>query len=346
MALLFLDGFDYYNSADFGKKWDNVGSTSIIDATNGRRGTQGFFSQAASTSWLEKNITSATYIIGFSIKQIAAGLSGNYFLCRIYDGATLQCSLRMTNTGVIDVVRGTLTALTNGSYSSISNPSAEHYIEWKVTIGNSIAADSCVVKVDGVEVINVAAGQDTQASGNAQGTILRFGSSAANSTTRVFDDLYICDDSGSTNNNFLGDVRVDVIYPDGDGTYTEGDPSAGSSNWAMVDETLLSETDYVSLDNGSPGEKDSYAFGSLPALGGNLVLGVQVNAAAATSDSGSNRDARVFTISSAATSAGASKTVGVTSTSIRSVFETDPNTSAQWSQSGVNAAEFGVEVTG
>jgi hypothetical protein len=110
----------------------------------------------------------------------------------------------------------------------------------------------------------------------------------------------------------------------------------------MVDETLLSTTDYVSFD---ATEKDSYAFADLPSLGGVLVLGVQVNAAAATSDSGATRDVGILTKSGSTVVTGPSKTISTPLNSIRQVLEDNPDTSTSWSQTTVNAAEFGVEVT-
>jgi hypothetical protein len=37
----------------------------------------------------------------------------------------------------------------------------------------------------------------------------------------AIDDLYVCDSTGSTNNTFLGDVRVDTVRPIGAGNYSE-----------------------------------------------------------------------------------------------------------------------------
>jgi len=348
MALVFFDSFDYYATAQLPLKYAAVGSGAEIKAGLGRRSTASLELAAGLAEWVQYNHTSATYIIGFSVRKSAAGSTGSYVLCRILDGTTTQCSLRLTETGVLDVVRGSSTAVTGGvAASAFPSQTDAHYVEWKVTISDSISANSCVVRVDGAEFINVAAGQSLRASANNQGTNIRFGAESTTGTVRQFDDLYICDGTGSKNNNFLGDIRVDVIRPNGAGTYTDGTPSGAGANWEQVDETLLSTTDYVSFAySASPNLKDSYAFADLPALGGSLVLGVQVNAAAATSDSGATRDVAVFTKSASTETTGTSKTVATALNSVRELMEDDPDTSTAWTQSGVNAAEFGVKVTG
>jgi len=348
MALVFFDSFDYYATAQLGIKYSGVGAGAAIVSAQGRRSTAALELAAGASEWVRFDHTSASYVIGFSVRNTLAGSTGNYILARIFDGATEQCSLRLSEAGVLDVVRGASTAVTGGvAASAFPLQTDAHYVEWKVTISDSISSNSCVVRVDGVEFINVDAGQSLRVSANNQGTGIQFGAAVNNATRRVFDDLYICDGSGSKNNNFLGDIRIDVIRPNGVGTYTDGTPSTGSDNWAMVDETLLSTTDYVSLAySASPNLKDSYAFADLPALGGSLVLGVQVNAAAATSDSGATRDVAVFTKSASTEDTGTSKTVATALNSVRELMEDDPNTSTAWTQSGVNAAEFGVKVTG
>ena len=99
-----------------------------------------------------------------------------------------------------------------------------------------------------------------------------------------FDDLYVCDSAGSTNNGFLGDCRIDTIYPSGAGNYTQFTPSTGS-NYTCVDETAPNTTDYV--DGATVGDRDSYALGNLSALSSQTVYGVQVNAAILKDDAGS-----------------------------------------------------------
>ncbi len=76
-----------------------------------------------------------------------------------------------------------------------------------------------------------------------------------------FDDFYRGNDQGSVNNNFLGDIRIDVINPNGAGNYTDLTPSAGA-NYECVDETLLDSSDYV--EGANVAEKDSYSYESVP----------------------------------------------------------------------------------
>ena len=83
-----------------------------------------------------------------------------------------------------------------------------------------------------------------------------------------FDDLYVCDGSGSVNNDFLGDVRVVTVRPNGAGGSTQWTPDSGS-NYARVNETISGEdSNYV--EDGTSGHEDRYAYGDLSG-----VLGIK-----------------------------------------------------------------------
>ncbi len=88
------------------------------------------------------------------------------------------------------------------------------------------------------------------------------------------DDLYFADTEGTENNDFLGDIRIDTIHPNGAGNYSQLTPSAGN-NYECIDETGYSSSDYV--EGANAGEKDSYTYGSVPTdLDDTSIYGLQV----------------------------------------------------------------------
>lgn len=346
MALLFIDGFDHYSSTELPKKWNAIGSSlSIrISTTGGRRGGGALeCNGAANTAYVDKTTANtATFIIGAAIKISAAPDSGSVALIRLLDTTTVQLSLLLNNNLTFSVVRGTGTAITNGTSTATLTIGAWNYLEFKVTISTSIAAGSCKVRLNGVDIVTVATGQSTQAGSNAYANIVRLGcTSPLTSAFPLYDDFYVCDSSGSANNDFLGDSRIDTIMPTSDGTYTDGTPSTGTAHYACVDEIPPSNTDYVSM--GTAGNRDSYGYADVPNLTSSTVFGVQVNAYWSKDDAGT-RTAATFARSGSTNADGATVGLPTSDTYASQMFETDPNTSSAWTQSSVNAAQFGTTV--
>ncbi len=335
MTLLFIDGFDHLEAADMGMKYDDVNLTglSVGNSTpDTRHGAGNWLRITNSAGMVEKSVTAgASFVVGVAIYVSAH--DADPFL-RFFDAGVTQCELRMHTDGTLRVTRNGST-VTSGN-STYSVPIATWiYLEWKVTIANSIGASSCVVRVNGSNIITVATGQDLQNTSNASADSVVIGGSGG-PTTFYYDDFYICNSSGSTNNDFLGDVKVLTIYPSGAGNSTDWTPSAGN-NYECVDETPGNEdTDYVSET--SAGDHDTYAMGNITLTG--TVLGIQTNLMAKKDDAGTKELAP--TIRSGSTDYDGT-TVSVNSSyRVHSeIWEEDPDTSAAWTDSGVNAMEFG-----
>jgi hypothetical protein len=347
MSLIFVDSFDHYATADFTKKWSATGGSPTLNASGGRRGGGALQAGSSSGHYLQKALTpGASWVVGFSLKftTLPVAITG---IVALFDVTTLQCDLRVNTDGTLSVTRNG-TALTNGTSTYVLSPNTEYFIEWKVTIANSIGAGTCVVRVNGAVVITVATSQDTQNTANASASMLRFGY-ASNSTwgsgTTNWDDFYLCDQSGSApTNDFLGDCRVDAIFPNGNGNYSQFAGSDGNSvdNYLLVDETTPNTTDYN--DGDTVGDRDSYAFGNLAALTSQTVYAVQVNAAIVKDDAGA-KSASTFARSGSTNTDGASAVLGTSQVYISQIYEADPNGGGAWTETSVNAAEFGVRVT-
>jgi hypothetical protein len=341
--LIFMDGFDHYTTADLTKKWNTAGATATISSSTGRRSGGALVSSASSgTGFLTKTITAgATFITGFSL-SIAALPNASVSIFGLLDAGTNQCDLRVNLDGTLSVTRNG-TALTSGTSVFAMSVGVSYYIEFKVTISDSISASSCKVRINGADVITVATGQDTKNTSNATASQVRLGTNNNISGGNwLFDDFYLCDSSGSTNNDFLGDVRIDTIYPTSDGNYSQFTCSTGSSHFALVDESTPNTSDYN--DGAAVNDRDSYGMGNLAALTSQTVYGVQVNAAILKDDAGA-KSAATFVRSSSTNGDGASTVLGTSQVYVSQVFETDPNGSIAWTEASVNAMEAGVKVT-
>jgi hypothetical protein len=155
-----------------------------------------------------------------------------------------------------------------------------------------------------------------------------------------FDDFYVCDGTGpAPYNEFLGEVRVHTLVPDGPGAYTQFN-SSGGANYTAVDELPYSSADYVS--SSTSGHKDSYTMQNLPA-GVSKVLAVQTNAVLRKNDAGSVV-AKMLTRSNGVDSYGAATSIGSTNAVISDLRAANPSTGSGWTTADVNDMEAGIEL--
>jgi hypothetical protein len=347
MALLFIDGFDHYAAADFGKKWNETGAGTTMSATGGRRGTAGvnFPANTANLRLVKNFPNTQSWVAGFALRFVSDATGSGITDTRIIrwqDSGTQQVELRVERTTRKFLVTRNGATVTGGTSDYIVPLNQEIYVEMKVTIADSIGSNSCIVRVNGTEVINVAAGQDLKNTANAYANSVMIGPNQLGGGSFIMDDLYICDQSGSTNNDFLGDCRIDLKMPSADGFYTDGTPSTGSDNFAMVNATPVGTGNFVTLANN--GDRDSYQHNGLPAVTGSVIYGVQVNAAVDKDDAGT-RDAATFIRSGTVDEDGASVALGTTYGILRDVYELNPDGNVAWNTTTVDNAEFGVVVT-
>jgi hypothetical protein len=159
--------------------------------------------------------------------------------------------------------------------------------------------------------------------------------------TRV-DNLYVCDGSGSKNNDFLGPVTVHTIFPDGDDSVNFA--TTGNANYATHYQQVNSSdamwtTDYV--QDSTTGNRDIFTmddtlnFSTVHGIMGCIVtLGITSN----------QNYTQVF--SSNGTELESSNMSANTSTNKTSYFvvEDDPDTSSDWTSATINALKFGIEL--
>lgn len=339
MALLFMDGFDHYATADISKKWASSAGGASINTTGGRRGT-GCLRYGIGGSAVSRPFTaSAAVIVGlaFKIGTIYAGYR-TVFVLR--EGTTEHISLIINNNGTISIYRGSQSGTLLGTSTTAISQTNYNYVELKATINDTTGAIN--VQINGVNESALAlTGIDTR-NGGTSGVVdsICVGQSS-NGTDSYIDDLYVCNSSGATNNNFLGDCRVDTILPSGDGNYTQFTPSTGTAHYALVDENPPNTTDYNS--SATSGNRDSYTFPDLAGLSSQTIYGVQINAAALKDDAGARSLGTMSRLSSTDKD-GAGAALSTALVFISEIQETDP-ASAAWTESNVNAAEFGVKVT-
>jgi hypothetical protein len=162
-----------------------------------------------------------------------------------------------------------------------------------------------------------------------------------------FDDTVVCNGAGTTNNDFLGDVRVDAYLPTSDGIHQDFDYSSGTTAYNLLDENPPSDSDYVS--SATVGDKISTkitAVEQTDALGNVLpILGVVASNICNNPEGGGIRKVKPIAKSGSTEVQGSEVTLSNLYNRTPQVLETDPDTGVAWDVTSINAAEFGIEVT-
>jgi hypothetical protein len=278
-----------------------------------------------------------TIIVGAALKSDNAGAPGGGEFLRLRDGATIHLKFVMAADGEIAGYRGdgALLGTTTGMGLTYG---VWRYFEVKAKINNSTG--SVVIKSGGVEVLNLS-DVDTQNGGNAYCNVVYFQGDTAN---KVFaEHLYFCSTAGSTCNDFLGDVRVDLLTPNAAGSHTDFTPSAGS-NFQNVDDAGVNDGDTTYNQGTDVGDKDSYGLSDMPSPPANTVIfGTRTLAVMRKTDVGA-RGAKILTIAGATEHASAEIALSDSYGLCGDLLELNPADSDSYEDADINALEAGVEV--
>jgi len=275
MALLFYDGFEGLNAASANvagitMRWANVndsGTVLLNDLSPPSPSGYAYRPGASTTAYIERSFTaSVSGIVGFRLLpfQASGAISSGVPFLALIDGSSVHLQLYFTSTNALEVRRNTTVIATSAAGTINTAAPSWVYVELKYVIDDT---DGGVwIRVNGVDVLRVGAYAvspttlDTRDGGAAQVSIIRIRSTSAVILSRAsFDDVYICDLTGSAPyNDFLGDVRVLEMLPDAAGDSAQFTPDSGN-NWARVNETPghNSDTSYVESDTG--GHEDLYS---------------------------------------------------------------------------------------
>jgi hypothetical protein len=324
--LIFCDSFDHYTLAQMTGKWTNGAGAAFTSLVSSQRAGNAYQTLFETTITIpggpRDNMTIGTFRVsnvqGSSQSQLSvSGVAG-------------QCA------GVYSVADGTITVVdSTGSVVAQSTvvateQSVGHYFELGVFCSETVG--QIIVRVDGEELINVS-NVDTGPSCYI-GRILGTGGG----TATAYDDLYITWDNASTI-SFYDDVLIEAISPNGDGNYSQWTPTTGS-NWETVDEQPASTTDYNSTD--VVNEIDTFTFPDLTFTG--TVKGVQFVCMAKKSDVEIRAIQGVCRIGSTDYLSDNIEYLSTTNSFYRFVWAMNPATSAAWTNSEVNSAEFGYKL--
>ena len=178
-----------------------------------------------------------------------------------------------------------------------------------------------------------ASGVDTSDSGNGHANNVVFGYNVGS-----YDDIYILDGTSPGQNDFLGEMKVEKGMPTSDSS-VQWSRSGGSNNYETVDESPVSEADYIY----SKTQNDVDLFGVTP-VGTPNIKGAMLTVDTILTLPGGKE--LVLLCDSGGTQQTKSSQIGESDTRVAPslVTDIDPDTLAAWTQTGINAAKWGVKV--
>ncbi len=331
MAVLFMDGFE---GNDIAAKWSSSSSptTSTSSVRNAFTG-----SRSAHGNSISKNFATTTKLtVGFAWTPPTSGSTEIVLTILSASGVNAQLNLQYTiATGVLVVRRGSTTIAT--AVTTFAGGSW-YYLEFQCTINASTG--TAILHVNGVLDSGV---NFTGNTANVAGSTTDTATFIASGTGAQIDDVYIADGTGSVNDDFIGDVRVYPIVPDGAGISTQFTPSSGS-NWSNVNGLVVQSTNTNS--DSTSGHKDDYTMGNLPspATGSYVVKAVQACVYAQKSDAGAASIKNDLYIGSTHYQ-GASHALTTSYLTYTDVWDKNPDTGpTAWTVSDVNGIQAGMAV--
>ena len=340
MTLLFVEGFDHFVSDDhlIDKGWEIYSGYVAVHSNYKRFDTGNGVLLNHAGGYIIKTIdpNETTLYLGFAVKENSVyGL--NYDVSRPFlnfkdEFDVDQVKVHLTTSNEVQVNDGT-SALLGKSSQYVVPDHQWFYFEIKVTISATVG--EVTARINGTQVLNLTS-QNTKNGSDYIGKIKINGLDIVENTgfLTYIDDLYI-DDA-----QFHGDCRVKTFFPDSDsGTHTDLVRSTGSNDYECVDDNPPNDdTDYIS--GNTPG--DISAFGiTTGALG--TVIGTQLNNYMRKDDAGS-RTGRPILRSNGADYNGITRDISADYYFHNDIWELDPDDSGAWTQTKLEAAEFGLEI--
>jgi len=240
----------------------------------------------------------------------------------VYDASSVQLAATAASTMTIGVWR---------------------YLEVK-WVPSATSSGSCVIRLDGIEVLNYSGVTTTTNS------VSNLTFNSRNSMNGV-DDMYLLDltdgtaTDGRPNNDFLGDMKVAHLYPTADGATVTMTPSTGTQHSLCVDENPVNTTDYVSgVGGGSSSVRDLYAMADLPGTA-TTVYGLRVGMYALKSDAGAASLKPIIREPDTTETAGTALPLSTTATGYYGPFtKLKPHAGGVWSPADVNSMQAGAQV--
>lgn len=337
MALLFFEGFDKYGTAAQMLQQANYGSSSSpsIVTTTPRTG------RACLEMWNGQNIrfnvvpAGNTLIVGAGVFFVGSA-NGSQFPIQLWasNAGRANISLATSPSGQLQLRRDATILWAN---TDVEPAGTWLHYELKAVLDHT-ANGALTLRRNG-QILVALTGIPTKIAATDQVDALRAVENLGSSQRTRLDDIYICDGTGTANNDFLGQRRVRTLLPNAD-LQTDWIPTPAGSNATRVgEEAADDDASYVAA--AAAGPVDRYGLQDLPASVA-TVSGVRLSYRVRKQDA-VPAETRCFIQSGAAVAQGPDDAPDVTYRYFSALFPTDPATGAAWTPTAVNALSTGIQ---
>jgi hypothetical protein len=349
MALIFIDGFDHYDPQaldPFGDPWLARGKAAYLSpqATRiqGRRpSSYALRLPAGAGGGYVKNLEAGrtSLIVGAALRVAPfENTSVEPVLLGVRDtSAQVAHLVKFGEDGRLKLYRWQYGYDQLLSTSIVTAPARGwHYVELKIVQGTSNG--TLDVRVNGMLAIQLTAQNTIQGGGPLLTAFVGTVPGQPCPITVDVDDLYLADTSGTLNTTFLGDVRVDALPAQADGSLNQWTIEGAASAWQAVSDG--DEASHIRAN--AAGLRQSFDVAPLPAMATPAIHGVQVTLLARKTDAGLGK-VKGLVVSGAQSAVSTDIVLQEQLAWHTALFERNPNGNVQWTEAAFNAAEFGVE---
>lgn len=341
----FCDPFDNYT--DITSYWEAVVGTNTISSSFARfappAGLNGMglkVPQGASTRKnLPNNIATPIFGVAFYTSSLSVITGTTDYAFHLLDNGTVQVSVQFTSSGAIQVYRGLASALLGATSPGLLAPASWYFIEFVGTINSATGAAAIYVSqpgAGGVASLSLS-GVNTQASANAYINQIQLAAANYGGVFHYYDDLYVFDTTGTTQNARLGDQRLIYKTTNGAGASTQFTPNGNPNNWQNVNIVPPpGDTDYNS--SGTPGQTDLFALQSAGLTANPNFFVTRRNRR--KDDAGARTDQSIVRsggVNATSAAAAVNSTYGFQD----DIFVNDPATGSPWLAAAADAAQAG-----
>ena len=343
MAFIYADSWESLSAiGDTSVRgWTNSG-TPILETTVVKDGTNSI--SLDNSDNIERDVVSTDIFFASFWVRRSHTTQSTFFRAQGTSGSSDEFSLRAETDDTVDVILPG--GATLGSSAAVLTVDNWHHIEFKMRMNASTTAADIQLKINGVLEVDDAGGTDSLVTDSAITKVI-FDCHAVASEFIYIDSPVFWDNQGATLwNAFRGMLRIEVLFPDGEGNENTwvGSDADSTDNHLHVDDPALNDGGSTFNESNVLNATDLYTFTNLT---GDIatIAGVQ-DVIIAERSSGPARSLTNLARSGTTDYSGSANalTAGAYNDYYH-MWDEDPDTSNPWLEAGVNAAEFGVEVT-
>jgi len=257
------------------------------------------------------------------------------------------------------VMRGaTELARTVEEFSQNNSVNNWTYFEWKVTINTSTNGSFSLIWHTHKSKNNTATwdaantGINTANQGTAGADRIRISWDTGGTDQLTLSDIYVLDSVGSVNNDSVGEIYIEGLDPDGNGTTLDWNLAGGASSLEdAINEDAATQSvgeDDKGVTSDTVSDIELATMSNLSLITNATIVGIQVRMYGKMDTTGSRNIEFYYrkTTGSPAT-VGSGTLLALTSTSFAGAAdtrETDPNTAAAWVIADINAMQLGFQL--